>query len=471
VRPRWLLDRRSFLFGAGGSLIALPLLEAMFPTEKALAQGPTAADQARYVFVFFPNGSVGTEMSPRPGAAWSPILTPLEAHRSDLLFVEGLHNRQNSSWKWYDAKLGTGTGHEVGAPCFLTCARLPEPGQTRLSISIDQLIGQQLKQQRKSRLASLVMADGKNASGIAQGGVNAAFHSLMSWKSDKLNDYEAPLSRPQLVFEQIFAGFDPTGVPGQLTALQLRKKSILDTVKEQEAAMKGRLGVADQARLDQFFSNLREVETKVSALPPPTILCAKPSAPADVTAKNFPEFTRTMLDLVVLGLQCQVTPCISYQLSRGNGGVQNATYVGLTEDQHSISHHAGNAVQKDKLRKINTWFNEQLAYFVGRLKAIDELGQPLLRNVVTVFGSEVADGDAHNGFDLPIVLAGGQNLGIETGGIADFGLGKAGTGSIETDHTRAPPLANLFLTLAGLAGAPAQKFGNSTGKLELRPNV
>ena len=67
MKRRWLLDRRSFLIGAGGSLIALPLLEAMFPTDKALAQGPSATERARFVFLFFPNGSVGTEMSPRPG--------------------------------------------------------------------------------------------------------------------------------------------------------------------------------------------------------------------------------------------------------------------------------------------------------------------------------------------------------------------------------------------------------------------
>jgi len=471
VSPRWLLDRRSFLIGAAGSVIALPLLEAMFPTEKALAQGPSAADKARFVFLFFPNGSVGSEMSPRPNTPWPSILSPLEEHRAELLFVEGLHNRQNSSWKWYDPKLGTGSGHEVGACCYATCARIPEPGQTRLSISIDQLIGQELRTKRGTRLASLVIADGKNASGIAQGGVNAAFHSLMSWKSDKLNDYEAPLTRPQLVFEQIFAGFEPTSVPGQLSALQLRKKSILDAVKEQEAAMKSRLGTADRARLDQYFSNVREVETKVGALPPPTLLCTKPAAPADVTSKNFPDFTRTMLDLVVLALQCQVTPCVSYQLSRGNGGVQNATYVGLSEDQHGISHHGNNPVQQDKLRQINTWFNGQLAYLIGKLKTIDELGAPLSKNVVTVFGSEVADGDKHNGFDLPIVVAGGQNAGITSGGIADVGFGKAGSGSIETDHERAAPLANLFLSLAQLAGSPATSFGNSTGTLELKPNV
>ena len=66
MRRRWLLNRRSFLLGAGGSLIALPLLEAMFPTEKALAQGPSAADKARFVFLFLPNGSVGPKCRPVP---------------------------------------------------------------------------------------------------------------------------------------------------------------------------------------------------------------------------------------------------------------------------------------------------------------------------------------------------------------------------------------------------------------------
>jgi hypothetical protein len=470
------LPRRHFLVGAGRTVISLPLLEAMFRSDAARAQG---AASPRFAFLFFPNGTVGTEMSPTAMNAWKPVLAPFEPVRNEVLFIEGLHNRLNSSWKWYSSALGDGSGHEVGAPTFFTCRRLADKSVLRLGVSIDQLIGQALQKKRGTRLSSLVIADGRNGSGTGQGGINLLYRALMSWKSDQPNDYAAPLTRPAQVFSEIFAGWTPTTggsptVDPAIARLQARKKSILDTVKEQEDGMRARLGAADVSRLDQFFTSLREVEKKVSAAPAPApsgARCEKPAtAPMDVTSSQFAPFTRTMMDLAVLALQCGVTPSVCYQMSRGDGGARTGTFAGVSEDQHGVSHHAGSATAMDKLRKINAWYSGQYAYLIERLAATQELGVPLLRNVVTVYGSEISDGNSHNGRDLPVVLAGGQSLGIKTGGILDLGLGKV-TGSVsETDLMRAPPLANLFLTLAKLAGVEASSFGNSTGTFTLAPN-
>lgn len=471
----WLLPRRRFLAGAGGTMVSLPLLEAMLPTDTALAQ--TAA-MPRFVFLFFPNGTVRTEMSPPSMDALAPVLAPLAPLRSDLLFVEGLHNRLNSSWRWYAPGLGDGSAHELGAPTFLTCSRLADKAGLRVSISADQLIGQELQRRQGTRLASLVIGDGRTSTGTGQGGVNQLYQSLMSWRSDKANDYAAPLTRPSQVFSEIFAGAPPAGAAGtpgavdpRIAALQARRRSILDAVKEQEAPMRQRLGRADVARLDQFFTSLREVEKKVALAGAPGAggaRCERPAAPADTA--DFTQVTRTMIDLAVLALQCRVAPCVCYQLSRANNGVRTGSFAGVSEDQHGISHHGGNPASMEKLRRIVTWYNQQLAAFVERLRATQELGGPLLRNVATVYGSEVSDADGHVGRDLPIVLAGGQALGIRTGGILDVGFGKAGGGDMTGDSQRAAPLANLFLSLARLAGVPATSFGNSTGTFGLAPN-
>jgi len=79
----------------------------------------------------------------------------------------------------------------------------------------------------------------------------------------------------------------------------------------------------------------------------------------------------------------------------------------LNDQLHGISHHKK---KKDKLasyQRINQFHVEQLAYLMGRMKQIDEShGTTLLDNVMMQFGSNMFNGDSHDGRDLPMVLAG-----------------------------------------------------------------
>ncbi len=61
----------------------------------------------------------------------------------------------------------------------------------------------------------------------------------------------------------------------------------------------------------------------------------------------------------------------------------------------------------EKIRKINTFHIEQLAYFIGKLKATKEAdGSTMLDNAMIVYGSGIGDGNRHNHNDLPVLLLG-----------------------------------------------------------------
>src|SRR5690606_4243058 len=85
------LSRRHVLRGAG-TLLALPLLDAMIPAMTALAQTP-ARVQPRLGFVYVPHGAIMADYTPEAtgtGFEFKPILKPLEPYREQLNIVSGL---------------------------------------------------------------------------------------------------------------------------------------------------------------------------------------------------------------------------------------------------------------------------------------------------------------------------------------------------------------------------------------------
>jgi hypothetical protein len=70
-----------------------------------------------------------------------------------------------------------------------------------------------------------------------------------------------------------------------------------------------------------------------------------------------------------------------------------------------------------------------------------------------VFGGAIGDGNRHNHNNLPILLAGGGN------GTITHGKRQV----LPTDT----PMTNLYLSMLDRLGVPAERVGDSTGKLEI----
>ena len=87
-----------------------------------------------------------------------------------------------------------------------------------------------------------------------------------------------------------------------------------------------------------------------------------------------------------------------------------------------------------------------------KLKSVKEGERTLLDNCMIVYGAGIGDGNRHNHDDLPILLAGG--------GGGTFKPGRHQRLSRET------PLTNLYLAMLDRLGVPAERVGDSTGKLE-----
>ena len=107
----------------------------------------------------------------------------------------------------------------------------------------------------------------------------------------------------------------------------------------------------------------------------------------------------------------------------------------------------------EKLHKINRFHSALLAYYLDKLNSTPDGDGSLLDHLVLYYGSEMSDSNRHLLQNLPVILAGGAGGTLKGG-----------------NHLRYPqgtPLTNLFLTMLDKMGIEVEKFGDSTGKLEL----
>lgn len=440
-RSRPGIGRRRALLGGAAGLLALPFLESLSP-RKARAQ---ETRPLRLVAFYTPCGIHMPAWTPAAtGAAWelTPILAPLAEVKSDVLVLSGIANLPARPDGPGDHAAGTGT--------FLTCRHVlkTEGSGIQNGISMDQVAAANLGQQ--TRIASMQLGiDGGDAVGDCDSGYSCAYARNISWASET-----QPLPKtvnPQVVWDLLFSGFDPEASAAERAKEKLYRTSILDVVRGQATTLNGKLGTTDRRKLDEYMTGIRELEEKIQRIET-AAACQVTDRPAGDLP--VPEHVKTMLDLMVLAMQCDATRVLSFML--GNAG-SNRSYpwLDVPEGHHELSHHQDNPANFDKLTIIDTWEVEQLAYLLGKMKAVEEAeGETLLDNSLVFFSSEIEDGNSHAHTNLPVIVAGGAGGAVQPGR------------HIRYDDQ--PPMANLFLTMLNALGVEETTFGDdSTGLLDL----
>jgi hypothetical protein len=201
--------------------------------------------------------------------------------------------------------------------------------------------------------------------------------------------------------------------------LRKRRKSILDMVAGRFTTLRTRVGTDDKARLDSHMTSIREVENQVLAVQP-QVTCMVPTRPADnfsVASSNIPAWGKANLDLMVLGLACDVTRVANFfWFAMGSGGV-TFSWLGHTNTHHNLAH--GNALKE--VTEINTWYSQQLLYVMqGLEKYTDVGGGSLLDNTLILWWNELGDGAAHQAKRVPFVLAGGAGGDLKMGRFLNY---------------------------------------------------
>jgi hypothetical protein len=443
VITKIVLPRRTFIRGLGAA-VALPFLDAMVPAMSAQA----AKGVPRFAAIYTGNGVNMFDWTPAAEGidfAFSPILKPIEAFRNRTTVVTGLDNYQATD------QGDSGGQHPRAAPAFMSCVhpKQTEGADVRAGITIDQIIAEKIC--RDSKLASLELSvDRNDVVGACDHGYACAYMNSMSWKTPTM-----PLpaeTNPRFVFERMFGSGDTAE---QRLARAQEDRSILDGVTAEIAKLRSRLGGNDRLKLGEYLDAIRDVENRIAKAEAYNTGFEIPDRPVGVPP-TFKEYAEIMFDLQAIAFQADITRVSSFMLAREN---VNRSYeeIGLPEAHHSMSHHGNNPEKMKAYSKMNTYHVEMLNYFLKKLDAAKDGDGTLLDRTVVLYGSGMSDGNVHNNYNVPIVVAGGKDQGLK--------------GNRHLKYPKGTPLANLSLTLIEKFGVDMDKFGDSTGELDLLAGV
>jgi hypothetical protein len=420
-----------------GVTLGLPLLDSMVPA--LTAQSKTAASPVqRLGFVYFPHGAIMEKFTPPTegsGFTFSPILSPLEPFHDRIVVVSGL-----------DHKTADNAGvHSMSPPTWLSGVRPAEKaGDIRASMTVDQIIAGKIGQDTPFPSLEVATEDHSNLIGACDGGYSCTYINTLSWRTPT-----SPLPmeiNPRVVFERLFG---EGGTAGQQLARRQQDRSILDAVLAQANRLRFQLGPTDRVMLSNYLENVREVERRiqVAARQTDSLIAAEP--PAGIP-QSFEDHVKLMFDLQVLAFQSDITRVATFMLARE---LSQRTYpqIGCPDPHHSVSHHQNDPVKMEALVRIQTYHAGLFAYYLERLRSTSDGAASLLDHAMILYGSNMSNSNLHNHFPLPVVLAGGGAGALQGNRHLKY-----------ADHT---PMSNLLLSLAGKAGLPMEKVGDSTGTL------
>jgi hypothetical protein len=430
------LSRRTFLRGAGVAL-AVPFLESMAPAGRMFAQ---AARPTRFGAIYFPHGAIMPKWTPATEGAnfeLSDILQPLKAFHSRINVISDL-----------ECALAYGSGatanHNRSAAAYLSGAFAKVGARPELGVTVDQVIARKIGQDTPLPSLELMIEE---ASLNCGDGLSCAYRDTISWQGPN-----APLpmeNNPQVIFERLF-GDGNTAAERQ--ARRAQSLSLLDSVLGDASALQRTLPASDRSRLDQYLTDVREIERRIQKAD--RQLSADlpvPAAPTGVPS-DIEEHIKLMLDLQVLAWQADITRVSTLLLAKE---LSNAVYPRSTirDAFHTLSHHSNIQANKDRFAVLNTYHVALFSYFVDKLQSTPDGDGTLLDHAIVLYGSGMSDGNQHNHTDLPVILAGGASGRLQGG-----------------RHIRNPkktPMANLLLAVLDKMQVEAERFGDSTGRVEI----
>ena len=434
------LNRRTVLRGAGVAM-ALPWLEsiAVWGAEVDSPGAPRVFPK-RFAALFMGNGINPNHWWARGSEAGMELgksLEPLAPFKDRLNVVSGLFNKH-----------ATGVGiHPGQTGNLLSGVALQKGAVLRGGITMDQVLAG--RSGDVTPVPSLVLGCEQPITGYHESNFSMAYSSHISWR-----DAASPLPMevyPSLAFDTLF---DNQGA-------QPAHQSILDRVKEHAAELSAHVSRSDRAKLDEYLTSVREVETRVQRTRAikdkaedrardrgrPALTMPRPDngLPEDIR-----EHMRLMCDIIALAFQTDKTRVATLLLCRDLSGLFYP-FLNVSVTHHPASHDD----KSDAYERVTRYYVSQIAYLAGRLAAMPEGEHSVLDNSCLLFLSNMWSGSRHDSTKVPVVLVGGLGGTLKTGRVLDY--------TDKGDENR--KLCSLYLSIMDRTGVKLDRFGDGATRL------
>src|SRR5689334_16780394 len=427
------LSRRSVLKGAGTAL-ALPLLDAMIPARTALAQ--TAAKPTPHLgFIYFPHGAVQAKWTPTGTGSigdFGEILKPLDNYKAMTTVFSNIDNQA-----------AVGPVHALSPGTWLSCVHPAISQEAHGGTTADQIAAQHIGQD--TPLPSLEVAtENHGGGGFCDRDYGCSYSGTISFRSPT-----TPLPMevdPRKLFIRLFGQGDNATERARLSKQYV---SLLDMVSNEAKDLQRVVGPSDRAVLSDYMESVREIERRIQKMEARDLSHVNiPDAPKEA-ALQFDQRIALMFDLVALALQANMTRVFTFMVAAEVSG-QTYNFIGVPDAFHPLSHHNNEAAKMERLAKWQAFHTQMFAKFLDKLAKMPDGDGTMLQHSLFLYGSNMANSNAHNHYPLPTSIVGGWKA------------VKGGQHIVPPEHT---PLANVLLTMLDRAGIPQDKLGDSTGKL------
>lgn len=292
--------------------------------------------------------------------------------------------------------------------------------------------------------------------------VTAAGIPRENYSARSTNSRAAAEASPEKLYQRIF-GFefaDPNKADFQPDTRMVVRKSVLSAIGEERRSLFRKLGNSDRARLDEYFTSIRQLENQLDVQmqkPAPNLACAIPAAPRhDGAEQNMPQGLevdtvianhRMMAQMVAMAVACNQTKIFNVVFSDNFSHMRRP---GQTYTHHLLTHEE---TQDKELgyQPVAFWFNcrtmEGLATFIEAFKGIREGSGTLLDNVLIFAATETNYARVHSLDGVPVFTIG------HAGGRIKTGLHVVGNGD---------PITRVGLTAMQIMGVPIDSWGTQS---------
>jgi hypothetical protein len=271
--------------------------------------------------------------------------------------------------------------------------------------------------------------------------------NTISWASETS---PVPMEiNPRVVFERLFGR---PGTVAQRTARAKQDASILDSVTADLGDLERGLGPRDKTRLDEYLTNVREIEQRIQRTEERNTGESSVSIDAPIgVPESYADHVGLLFDLMAVAYQADLTRVFTFMMAR-EASMKTYPEIGITEPHHTISHHREKPDVRMKHASLNTYHMSMFAKFIGKLKATPDGDGTLLDHSTIFYGSGMSNANVHGPYPLPLV------------GVGGWGSGKGYQHIVTSEHT---PLGNMWVSVSDQYGTPGHVYGESNGRVSL----
>ena len=366
----------------------------------------------------------------------SRTLEQLDPFKKKLNVVTGLFNRNANGVGIHPGQTGN----------ILSGAALQKGAVLKGGVSLDQVLANRLGED--SPQPSLVLGCEQPITGYHETNFSMAYSSHISW-----HDANSPVPMevyPSLAFDSLF---DNHG--------SRRMQSILDRVREHASHIRRQISAADQAKLDEYLTSVREIEKRIERTREDKSKADENAArrgqpvelmkrPDNGLPEDLREHMRLMGDIIATAFQTDKTRVATLLLCRDLSGLFYP-FLDVRKAHHPASHDD----LSDDYERVSRYYVSQLAYLALRLDSMPEGQGTVLDNSCLMFISNMWSGSRHDSSKVPLLLLGGLGGTLETGRVLDY-LDKG-------DDNR--KLCSLYLSLMDRMGVELPQFGDAETRL------